>query len=250
MPLRQLVTNMLDPVFKKVIGLFMTLVCMVFFLGVRLGHDHKPIVRKVEDAKEPVADAKRVPAQAAPRNSQSATAERRTQAAENRAARVAEEKQKIETQAAFLGVSSAEMWRQRQLMGNPNGVRSRENDERLRQKAQDLAEGINVDLWQREEELAVLSSKLDHNMTVSSVTNLLGEPFKVETHTVVNGVGKRLGVPWIELQNIHQPFSLIYSPHTTKAHHNMGDMFRVLTISFDENKRLVSWDYSPPNGTW
>lgn len=210
---------------------FLALICLAVFLSVRLGRDHKSIVGKAEDAKEPVVDTKLVSTNALLAGPVS-----------------------VDSGDAVVSSDSLEQWRAYQAGKIPFKQLSEDNQARVnrskylqweqedkarreRIQAMDISMGINADVRGRETKLRKLAEKLYNGMGQVEVTALLGNPVKLLSSTNYSPSQRMRAGNHV----------MVFSPHPSgRTSYSMGDSFQYLEIWLDTNNTLAGYCWKSP----
>lgn len=157
----------------------------------------------------------------------------------------------VET-AQKTGLSTNEVYRQWEMQANPERLKLLEEIARNDQRDEGLATGgLSTDLWEREEELARLSAQLQVGMGLVETEALLGKPYRAVTRVVTNGFANNaVAVSLESLPEFQGDFTLVYSPNPKTDVQGMGQLWRILRVSFDRDHKVTGWAYTKPVGTW
>ena len=111
----------------------------------------------------------------------------------------------------------------------------------------DVAAGINVEARAAEDALKAASTRLSVGLTPAQVIALLGQPESVQAFVTIEGFRQRDVIPLAAQATAKGETFFGYFPfQAARGDDRNGLSWQVLTVQFDEQRRVVKWAWETP----
>ncbi len=122
-------------------------------------------------------------------------------------------------------------------------------DQQAREAVQkrDVAAGINAEARTAEDALKATSERLTVGLTPVEVIALLGKPETIQAFATIDGFRQRTAIP-LEAQATAkgETFYTYFPFQAARGDDRNGLSWQVLTLQFDEQRRVVKWAWETP----